>query len=185
MSHRDGRRLRGLWRIGRAVPYRRAGHYRGDVPQENTVSIHIQETPVRDGPSELEMHRADYQAIREAGFESPGELLAAYKRLAANANPSSAAPEDAGATDVWFAEGKVILDQNRLTVGTAVTAEDAALMAAAPELLALAEQYASECSECNGTGMRLIEQPSFDGEREDCPECAEIREVIAKAKVRQ
>jgi len=33
-------------------------------------------------PSELEMHRGDYQAMKAAGFESPGELLAAYKRLA-------------------------------------------------------------------------------------------------------
>lgn len=28
--------------------------------------------------AELELHRADYKAIRDAGFESPGELLAAY-----------------------------------------------------------------------------------------------------------
>lgn len=34
-------------------------------------------------PSELEMHRGDYQAVKDAGFESTGELLAAYKRLAA------------------------------------------------------------------------------------------------------
>ena len=33
-------------------------------------------------PSELEMHRADYKAVRAAGWESPGELLAAYKCLA-------------------------------------------------------------------------------------------------------
>lgn len=32
-------------------------------------------------PTELEMHRADYNAIKAAGFESPGELLAAYKVL--------------------------------------------------------------------------------------------------------
>ena len=31
-------------------------------------------------PSELEMHRADYRAIAQAGFDSPGELLAAWKR---------------------------------------------------------------------------------------------------------
>lgn len=30
-------------------------------------------------PSELEMHRADYRACKEAGWESPGELLSAYK----------------------------------------------------------------------------------------------------------
>jgi hypothetical protein len=37
--------------------------------------------PAGAGPTELEMHRADYAAVQEAGFESPGELLAAYKHL--------------------------------------------------------------------------------------------------------
>lgn len=32
-------------------------------------------------PSELELHRADYNSIKAAGFESPGELLAAYNVL--------------------------------------------------------------------------------------------------------
>lgn len=32
-------------------------------------------------PTELEMHRADYQACKAAGFESPGELLSAYRTL--------------------------------------------------------------------------------------------------------
>lgn len=32
-------------------------------------------------PSELEMHRADYQACKDAGWESLGELLSAYKTL--------------------------------------------------------------------------------------------------------
>ena len=36
--------------------------------------------PVSD-PSELEMHRADYQACRDAGFESQSELLSAYQTL--------------------------------------------------------------------------------------------------------
>ena len=34
-----------------------------------------------DQPSELELHRADYQACKGAGFESPGELLDAYEKL--------------------------------------------------------------------------------------------------------
>ncbi|MES3001316.1 MAG: hypothetical protein V4787_11550 [Pseudomonadota bacterium] len=34
-------------------------------------------------PTELEMHRADYEDVRAAGFDCPGELLAAYKRLVA------------------------------------------------------------------------------------------------------
>ena len=33
--------------------------------------------------NELMLHRADYAACREAGFESPGELLAAHKVLKA------------------------------------------------------------------------------------------------------
>jgi len=32
-------------------------------------------------PGELELHRADYNAIQAAGFDSPGELLAAYREL--------------------------------------------------------------------------------------------------------
>lgn len=31
------------------------------------------------GATELEMHRADYEACKAAGFQSPGELLSAYK----------------------------------------------------------------------------------------------------------
>lgn len=34
-----------------------------------------------DQPTELEMHRADYQAVKAAGFQDPGELLAAYRAL--------------------------------------------------------------------------------------------------------
>jgi hypothetical protein len=34
-------------------------------------------------PTELELHRADYQSIKSAGFESPGELLDAYLNLQA------------------------------------------------------------------------------------------------------
>ena len=49
-------------------------------------------SPVPGWPTELEMHRADYQAVKTAGFESPGELLAAYERLAG----SKAQSGDAG-----------------------------------------------------------------------------------------
>jgi hypothetical protein len=59
---------------------------------------------------------------------------------------------------------------------------DARLIAAAPDLLALARQYAMECSECDGTGREeLPEQP---GIVTDCPACADIRAVIAKAEGR-
>jgi len=67
---------------------------------------------------------------------------------------------------------------------------DARLIAAAPELLALARSYASECAECNGTGTRhgTIGGDGY-GDRcaaladveYDCEDCAEIRAVIAKA----
>ncbi len=54
---------------------------------------------------------------------------------------------------------------------------NARLIAAAPDLLALARQYASECGDCHGTG---IEIPSGA----DCPHCADIRAVIAKVEGR-
>lgn len=83
--------------------------------------------------------------------------------------------------------------------------EDAAharLIAAAPELLALAKQYASECGECDGAGVIEIEKtrpgccgnarddgsccgnpiPELYAEPEQCPACADIRAVIAKAE---
>lgn len=53
------------------------------------------------------------------------------------------------------------------------------LIAAAPDLLALAKQYASECAECDGTGR----EPYTDEFRE-CEECRDIRLVIAKAEGR-
>jgi hypothetical protein len=70
---------------------------------------------------------------------------------------------------------------------------NARVMAAAPELLALAQKLASECAECNGTGTRhgTIGGDGY-GDRcaaiadveYDCEECADIREVIAKAEGR-
>lgn len=50
---------------------------------------------------------------------------------------------------------------------------DAALTAAGPKLLALAMQYASECCECAGVGVKIDNSP--------CDECHGIREVIALA----
>lgn len=38
---------------------------------------------------ELQHHRADFQACQDAGFESPGELLSAYKTLLAKGKISS------------------------------------------------------------------------------------------------
>lgn len=51
---------------------------------------------------------------------------------------------------------------------------DARLMAVAPKLLQLAEQYASECGECAGTGTTI--------EDRDCANCRFIRDAIAQAK---
>lgn len=69
--------------------------------------------------------------------------------------------------------------------------ENARLIAAAPELLALVRQYASECGECNGTGL-VTKSYGGDGyggrcaaladaDDQPCSDCADIRTVIAKA----
>lgn len=50
---------------------------------------------------------------------------------------------------------------------------DAALIAAAPALLSLAQKYASECGECSGVGVTPYDKP--------CDQCEDIREVIALA----
>lgn len=51
---------------------------------------------------------------------------------------------------------------------------NAKLIGAAPELLALAERYASECVECTGDGV-------IDATGDMCQGCADIRAVIRKA----
>lgn len=70
---------------------------------------------------------------------------------------------------------------------------NARLIAAAPDLLALAKQYASECADCRGTG-RIVNfsfgsgwgngGPDVHEEVEGCSECEDIRAVIAKAEGR-
>lgn len=57
---------------------------------------------------------------------------------------------------------------------------DAYLILAAPDLLALAKQYASECSGCDGKGTWM----GPDLHTEPCPDCADIRQVINKAEGR-
>ena len=65
-----------------------------------------------------------------------------------------------------------------------ISPANARLIAAAPDLLALAKQYASECGECNGTG-EVDGDPERDSyARVNCPDCADIRAVIAKAEGR-
>lgn len=46
------------------------------------------------------------------------------------------------------------------------------------DLLALAKQYASECSECGGSGISVSD---VDGDEGNCLDCADIRAAIAKA----
>jgi hypothetical protein len=79
-----------------------------------------------------------------------------------------------------------------ITARRSVTgAADARLIAAAPDLLDLAKQYASECTECSGTGV-VTRQYGGDGygdrcaaladADQPCDECADIRAVIARAE---
>jgi hypothetical protein len=59
-------------------------------------------------------------------------------------------------------------------------------------LLDLAKQYASECSECEGAGLTGSYQDNVPGDitkgvhevEIDCPDCRDIRDVIAKAEGR-
>ena len=67
---------------------------------------------------------------------------------------------------------------------------NARLIAAAPDLLALAKRYASECSECGGTGVKLVWAENVDhndawDHSEPCDACADIRAVIEKAEGRE
>jgi hypothetical protein len=61
---------------------------------------------------------------------------------------------------------------------------NAILIAAAPDLLALAKQYASECATCDGTEMVMGRGPDGEPDGDRCPDCADIRAVIAKAEGR-
>lgn len=61
-----------------------------------------------------------------------------------------------------------------------VNRANARLIAAAPKLLALARQYASECGECQGEG--LLPYDSCYGRKGDqCPQCEEVRALIVEA----
>ena len=62
---------------------------------------------------------------------------------------------------------------------------DARLIAAAPDLLELALQYADECASCGGTGANWT-NPTDPQEAKEvaCPDCADIRAVIDKAEGR-
>ena len=76
----------------------------------------------------------------------------------------------------------------------AETEANGRLIAAAPDLLALAKRYASDCSECGGTGSVQVccGSPDQSGSDDDvccgvpdtepCDACADIRAVIEKAE---
>ena len=67
-----------------------------------------------------------------------------------------------------------------------MSSADARLIAAAPDLLALAKRYASECAHCNGTGREpTLDINGFMRETVDCAPCADIRAVIEKAEGRE
>jgi len=62
---------------------------------------------------------------------------------------------------------------------------NARLVAASPQLLALAKRYASECAECSGEGC-VRDEGSTDCDVNglvDCEACADIRAVIDKAEL--
>ena len=59
---------------------------------------------------------------------------------------------------------------------------NAALIAAAPDLLALAKRYASECAQCDGDGRILVTFNDREAEYDPCEACADIRAVIEKAE---
>lgn len=81
----------------------------------------------------------------------------------------------------------VIVSVNAADVGHLsgwVRPEVAALVKAAPDLLALARQYASECCACNGSGLVTIHDYDGNGSDADdqmCGDCEDIRQVLAKA----
>lgn len=64
-----------------------------------------------------------------------------------------------------------------------MTEANARLMAAAPDLLALAHKYADECSECGGTATVWTHPPDpQDAKDLPCPACKDIWEVIERAE---
>lgn len=79
---------------------------------------------------------------------------------------------------------KLIADTRRAdNLPREVQDANARLIAAAPELLAMAKQYASECGECNGTGRDVtITESGEYGLDVDCEACADIRALITKAE---
>ena len=68
-----------------------------------------------------------------------------------------------------------------------IASANARLIASAPDLLALAKRYASECGTCGGTGVKLVWAANADhndawDHSEPCAACADIRLVVEKAE---
>ena len=63
-----------------------------------------------------------------------------------------------------------------------VASANARLIASAPDLLALAKRYASECEKCGGTGQILVTVNAGVPEYDDCDACRDLRAVIEKAE---
>lgn len=83
-------------------------------------------------------------------------------------------------------ELEVIGDEKYLgSISGYIEREAISLVSAAPDLLALAEKYASECAECGGEGLVTLHTHQggidIDAEDQPCRDCADIRAVIAKA----
>jgi hypothetical protein len=77
-------------------------------------------------------------------------------------------------------------DEKPIHISTREAEANARLMAAAPEMLALLKQYASECATCGGCGECDLPVDGSEDELESvaCIDCADIRVVIAKAEGR-
>ena len=56
------------------------------------------------------------------------------------------------------------------------------LASTAPDLLALAKRYASECTQCHGRGEITIASNFRGIESHPCGGCADIRKIIEKAE---
>lgn len=81
--------------------------------------------------------------------------------------------------DEWYSSDGAEIDViSWAELPTGEAAPDA-LIAAARILLDLARKYASECADCNGTGRVLFTPQS--AETYECPDCKDIREIIARA----
>ncbi len=65
------------------------------------------------GPNELEMHRLAYRMCKEAGFDGPEELLAAYKHAESKISDLSEKIEDmrSDMSTLWSIGAKCLLER--------------------------------------------------------------------------